>query len=652
MSRRLIPAVIVVAVVAALVAVPLPATASTSGLPTFDPPSPKSPRAYLINVLGKVLGPAAPTAWQRENIANANRFNWGWETLDAQLGGNVMNGNYLKQPGTIEEYRVLQAEQNWGRAAVGTGADRRNVRETRRDNIGGPFAAPATRAQKFGKVIGGAAAAVTGAAIGFQVGQNVSEFFGLDVTTGLCSPTFEDFGLIALMTGADCTPTLLDPNYTPNGDYVPGWTGTACTVSGVCITFQGYAVNSAGNYLHCYAGADSGNVTSWKVSQVSDMPAGGSYSSLSSSTPCAAQFPGSRVAGFTPAAQPDDLLEAFLFSRTGDPSAGPVLVKEAEEDPLRELTCSVLGTDGVTYTATSEPYRESEGALASPECPVLPPGVYPANVAVSDGTDVLYNEPATDEFLELVTEFAECMTGSCVQDLIHIPTGKSCAADDMLEVCRDWFDDPNRSEKYQCTLAGRNVEIQNCFIYAGLFKPERIAAGAPYSDPLTGHWSGGKNAPDPSTVVLGSGVLDPDAPRSCFPTGWQVLNPVEWVMQPVQCALQWAFVPRPAVVEVEVARSENAWNETPLGTIPAAVSGWGLDATLTGCEGPPVDTGMFLPGEGGEVVYPMSACAGPSATWATVSTIALGLTFSVLGVLAIIRQWGGVVGQRGIGAQA
>jgi hypothetical protein len=31
--------------------------------------------------------------------------------------------------------------------------------------------------------------------------------------------------------------------------------------------------------------------------------------------------------------------------------------------------------------------------------------------------------------------------------------------------------------------------------------------------------------------------------RDCFPNGWGILNPVEWVQKPVKCALSWAFVP-------------------------------------------------------------------------------------------------------------
>jgi hypothetical protein len=57
-------------------------------------------------------------------------------------------------------------------------------------------------------------------------------------------------------------------------------------------------------------------------------------------------------------------------------------------------------------------------------------------------------------------------------------------------------------------------------------------------------------SPSPSSSVAvdppGSpGTPDPNDTEGvqCFPTGWGMLNPVEWVYKPVKCALSWAFVP-------------------------------------------------------------------------------------------------------------
>ncbi|WP_432488723.1 hypothetical protein [Kineococcus sp. SYSU DK018] len=49
---------------------------------------------------------------------------------------------------------------------------------------------------------------------------------------------------------------------------------------------------------------------------------------------------------------------------------------------------------------------------------------------------------------------------------------------------------------------------------------------------------------EPCVVTIPGGAPDPAAEGSeCWPSGWGVFNPLEWVYRPVRCALVWAFVP-------------------------------------------------------------------------------------------------------------
>lgn len=66
---------------------------------------------------------------------------------------------------------------------------------------------------------------------------------------------------------------------------------------------------------------------------------------------------------------------------------------------------------------------------------------------------------------------------------------------------------------------------------------------APNPDPT------GAPAPTPTPTPGGGGQPDPQEDGGeCFPTGWGVFNPLEWVYRPVKCALSWAFVPDAATV--------------------------------------------------------------------------------------------------------
>lgn len=47
----------------------------------------------------------------------------------------------------------------------------------------------------------------------------------------------------------------------------------------------------------------------------------------------------------------------------------------------------------------------------------------------------------------------------------------------------------------------------------------------------------------------------------CFPSGWGWLNPVEWVLKPVKCALMWAFWDQETADEISALGAEHGWTQ-------------------------------------------------------------------------------------------
>lgn len=111
--------------------------------------------------------------------------------------------------------------------------------------------------------------------------------------------------------------------------------------------------------------------------------------------------------------------------------------------------------------------------------------------------------------------------------------------------------------------------------------------------------------------------LNPDADSdSCWPNGWGLLNPVDWVLKPVKCALTWAFIP-----ETGLATRMDAAREAVSGTIvgsslsngaiiQAAVMGEG--APTSGCLGP--SWSITWQGTTYGPYHPFAACDEPMAT--------------------------------------
>jgi hypothetical protein len=140
--------------------------------------------------------------------------------------------------------------------------------------------------------------------------------------------------------------------------------------------------------------------------------------------------------------------------------------------------------------------------------------------------------------------------------------------------------------------------------------------------------------------LLGPAVdVDPEN-AECFPTGWGLLNPVDWILKPVKCALRWAFVPKTSV-QTRVERLRTRADGSAIGTAMAIGQeltdgiGAGLGAAGGGsCRGP----GFKVGGPDDIVHYPLSACEDPMATVAIWFRRLVACGIALLGAVRIYNH--------------
>lgn len=272
---------------------------------------------------------------------------------------------------------------------------------------------------------------------------------------------------------------------------------------------------------------------------------------------------------------------------------------------------------------------------------------------------LIESAPTPDEIIELPVLYPDCFPPStkvCEMTLWKItPTGLEWCGQNG-ELCNGWAQQPGARENYECRYGDYTIEIDRCsaFRYPEIGKlpnwtpdgePIPIEAPAPTDlpgqvvDPVTG-----TPVPIPSPLP-GGGI----STGQCFPTGWGVLNPVSWVVQPVQCALTWAFVPRQTVIESQVQSIQNSWNERIVGKVTTVLLPLTAVPIITGCNGVPVDIGIDWPVHW-EVHWRFGdACSGPLAVLATVVRTVFGGGIVIGGLYALSSYFGGMVGFRGFG---
>jgi len=246
---------------------------------------------------------------------------------------------------------------------------------------------------------------------------------------------------------------------------------------------------------------------------------------------------------------------------------------------------------------------------------------------------------------------ADCYNGTkaCILE-VRKGSGESCGPNAVY--CADWAKDPNATGNYKCTYGGKDVDINKC-------SPLR----APNIGPLPGTDKDGNqlpyNAPvpeefdnevgeDQADQIGGEGKSDSADGQACFPTGWAVLNPVEWVMKPVGCAISKAFTPDADVIQSTFGDLPAKFGETTPGKLMTTLEGISFTGA-TGCRGMGVNMG-WVPYANLGTYYLLPACAGDFfATTAGMFKVFMYGTIALGGFFGVTRQISGLVNAQGLG---
>lgn len=289
----------------------------------------------------------------------------------------------------------------------------------------------------------------------------------------------------------------------------------------------------------------------------------------------------------------------------------------------------------------------------------------------TDWEPIVEPTPTHPEIVELPTEYPDCFPAPagqpCELTLWQVqPNGDLDYCGGIGQLCIGWAQSPQADDRYQCRYGNYVIDLNKCSAYRfpdegilpnvdadGDTIPYNAPRPAPDSNPVLDPLTGTPVVP----AVPGPGAEIEPGRSNCFPTGWGVLNPASWVLQPLRCALEWAFVPRPSVA----AAAQSGWNAkiglTVLGQIGTVTDAFVdmFEVESGGCQGPPFRFrigGDSFPGGGiDETYYPFSACDEPMAGFATIfNFLSLGLMF-VAAQLASIRYTAAAFGFVGWGTR-
>jgi len=160
--------------------------------------------------------------------------------------------------------------------------------------------------------------------------------------------------------------------------------------------------------------------------------------------------------------------------------------------------------------------------------------------------------------------------------------------------------------------------------------PSPAPTGAPGGDPVPM-----PPGVDPSPIPPLSG--EPNT-NNCWASGFAAWNPADWVLTPVKCALQWAFVPSTASVGTLAATASTDLTRVGVAPMANAVSdNFGKLGAGSGCDGPAVTfaaVGVVKP------LHPFSACSQPMATLAGISYAMTTIAVVLGGGWVLLRALG------------
>lgn len=344
---------------------------------------------------------------------------------------------------------------------------------------------------------------------------------------------------------------------------------------------------------------------------------------------------------------------------------GAQVVSTISADPGHaEWVTRVKCLDGSIRWGFSEPFEFAPGGMMPEPASVDMTGCDPVEMEVGVQTagkgeqgwttaTKVGHEMVPTEVQDWMRDFPQCLDGSCVLELKKDLGSGLLDCFEAPEQCIDWYEESvAHPERYKCYYGGVLRGLSECFVYARVFDRQAVQQGQGYADPSTGQAPapGTSGTTNPGAAAVPAPIASPSQSRQCWPEGWAAFNPFEWVLQPVKCALEWAFVPKQVKIQrVTTNIRLTALNSRP-GQIISSLEAWGeMVPSASGCMGPEfrIDIlGFHYSG------YPLQACTGATAHAASMTRIALSIAFVIMGLAAITRFLGKVFDFTGLGGGA
>ncbi|OZB85736.1 hypothetical protein [Microbacterium sp. 13-71-7] len=536
---------------------------------------------------------------------------------------------------------------------------------------------PLTKAASFARGAGGVL--LISPNIGWAIGQGglvaYATATGTDYTTMICNTpdwyqgtnAFLSFGITA-----DCKGTMVQPNADKQGTPTLTYSGTTITVVGR-TTFSSSLSGTQGipsnwPYRWCVsAQAPAGTqlqsrdyVTSSRWTVVYPTAGtGGQYSCASGRF----DMDGAYSNGSSNYANTDTL-------RLVSSSSGTVVATQVipVTDPSRTPTCKITWKDGTTTTGTGTVYQESTGLPSSAAglgCeqayvskPGAGPGLLPSQIEVDSTDDT---GAKTQISTQSVPNFGPTETKSMAPSIPNRGLVLEKVVNGVTDSCMTWAADCSNwwsktsngtttgtaTETFKCTFGGDPVPLTQCSVYQHTFDTQTSTPVV--TIPSTGvdtPWITGTEPLNTTNPGVGVGT---DPGGQCMAEWPSAPDPISWILQPVKCALVWAFVPRSSVVTQVQTKVTTAWAPTAVGQIGAMLPAWLTPPTGSGCAGPHVNWTINWPTHVVFDAYPLSACGEPVATIATLARLIASVLLIGYTIFGVSRRISAIVSAPGVG---
>lgn len=316
------------------------------------------------------------------------------------------------------------------------------------------------------------------------------------------------------------------------------------------------------------------------------------------------------------------------------------------EDGSNHIACGGKIMDAPSSTGTG-----TEKTFSPPDVPITPDSdtAEPSNVTNvkvfvlhEDGTRTdlggdKFDSPSSDGYMDLWDVKANVSCFEAGEACADWATGVKDATGEDLTTKNQHTTKTDPKLDYECRWYAadgktfKQLPIGECTVYKDSFVQKNQAQQRPYTDPATGDLT--DDATIPKSMV---------APKfdfgNCIRTK-VATNPVSWVMRPVACALEWAFMPDPTVMTTQVTRIR----ERTGGAGSALETAFREHYMVFGkqqadCKGPE----FSLAFQNVQIIppsYPMSVCAGSGLEFLPKFSKAAFTALYGYACLLVLRKW-------------